>query len=191
MVTLCFAEALPFCVSSGSIIMTQVRWLQPSPRFIKLLNDSSGPAIARSSRVREVGGMAAERRLDQSHVYLYVDALRMRECEYIAQGEPLPYSAWLAQTLHLPRQVTGKVTLHYGPRLGIGGEIPLQRSNLPTHCANCFRCHCIHVGGDATKDEGGAYDVPRTQFAEDASISRDPHFPANDEQDGIGNFTAL
>jgi hypothetical protein len=28
---------------SGSIIMTQLRWLEPSPRFIKLLNDSNGP----------------------------------------------------------------------------------------------------------------------------------------------------
>jgi len=32
MVTLCFADALPLCVSSDSIIMTQVRWLQPSPK---------------------------------------------------------------------------------------------------------------------------------------------------------------
>jgi hypothetical protein len=44
MVTLCLADALQLCVSSGSIIMTQVRWPQPSSRFIKLLNDSSGPA---------------------------------------------------------------------------------------------------------------------------------------------------
>jgi hypothetical protein len=29
---------------SGSIIMTQVRWPRPSPRFMKLLNDSSDPA---------------------------------------------------------------------------------------------------------------------------------------------------
>ena len=29
---------------SVSIIMTQVRWPRPSPRFIKLLNDSSDPA---------------------------------------------------------------------------------------------------------------------------------------------------
>ena len=97
----------------------------------------------------------------------------------------------LAQTLHLSRQITGEVPLHYAPRLGIGGEIPLQRSNLPPHCADSFHCHCIHVRRDATKDEGGAYDITSNQFSEDASISRHPHFPANDEQDGIGKFAAL
>ncbi len=42
---------------------------------------------------------------------------------------------------------------HYGPRLGVGGEIPLQRSNLPTH-----RDHDFKVFGIAWQYRwGGGY----------------------------------
>jgi hypothetical protein len=45
------------------------------------------------------------------------------------------------------------VLQHYGPRLGVGGEIPLQRSNLPTH-----RDHDFKVFGIAWQYRwGGGY----------------------------------
>jgi hypothetical protein len=56
-------------------------------------------------------------------------------------------------TLHFCSQVTSDVLQHYGPRLGVGGEIPLQRSNLPTH-----RDHDFKVFGIAWQYRwGGGY----------------------------------
>jgi hypothetical protein len=82
--------------------------------------------------------------------------------------------------LHFRSQVTSDVLQHYGPRLGVGGEIPLQCSNLPTHRASRLHCHRIDLGRNAAENQGGAYEVTGGQITQDTVISRDPNFPTDD-----------
>ena len=51
---------------------------------------------------------------------------------------------------HFSGQITSKVLLQDDPCLGIGGQVTLQRLNLPSHAPNRLYYHGIHIGCDAT-----------------------------------------
>src|SRR4029077_21296101 len=49
----------------------------------------------------------------------------------------------------------------------------------------------IYTGWDATKDKLRAPDLARDEFPEDTIISREPHFPANNDRDCLNTFARL
>jgi len=55
------------------------------------------------------------------------------------------------RTLQFAGQVAGQVPLHDIARIGISGEITLQRSNFPTDGPDAAHRHCIQVGWDAAQ----------------------------------------
>jgi hypothetical protein len=54
---------------------------------------------------------------------------------------------------HFSGQVPSKILLQDNSRFGIGGEVAVERHNLPTHAPDRLYDHCIYIGCDATQEK--------------------------------------
>jgi hypothetical protein len=54
---------------------------------------------------------------------------------------------------HFSGQVPSKALLQGNPRLGIGGQVAVERLNLPTHAPDRLYYHGIYIGWDATPEK--------------------------------------
>jgi hypothetical protein len=50
-------------------------------------------------------------------------------------------------------QITSEVLLKDNPRLGIGGQVAVERLNLPTHAPHSLYYHGIYIGSDPTQEK--------------------------------------
>ena len=77
------------------------------------------------------------------------------------------------------------------PRLGIGGQVAVERLNLPTHAPDRLYYHGIYIGCDSTQKKRRAYDVARDEFPDHMIIFCDPHFSANNDEDCLNTLATL
>ena len=87
--------------------------------------------------------------------------------------------------------ITRQVSLHDDASFGVSVEIMFQRANLPTHGANRFDSHSIHVGWNAAQEKRGTHEVTRDQITKDMFVPRHPHFPADNQRDTLDTFAML
>src|SRR5688572_22362135 len=97
----------------------------------------------------------------------------------------------LEPTSDLTSEIMSEVPLHNGSRLGIGGEILLQCLDLPTHGADGFHGHRIHVGRNAVEDKSRAHNFTGAQLPESLPLFRDPHFASDNEGNGFRKLASL
>jgi hypothetical protein len=69
--------------------------------------------------------------------------------------------------------------LHDDAGVGVGVDITLQRSNLPTHGANWLYGYCIHIGRNAAQQKRGSHEATSEQITEDPFIPRHPYLSAD------------
>ena len=95
-----------------------------------------------------------------------------------------------AQPLYLSREIAGEVSLHHAPGFGVGGQVLLQRGQLPAQGPDWLSRHGINVRRDAAENEARANEFPGMQISKHLSVSRHLHRSAEDEEDRIGERPA-